>query len=639
LTQKTYFYLKGYQAGIDTTTLVKSGELSGIPKYDYSANFPTVSGGTIPFHLFSTQPVIPASQNSIGSFIGYSEVAEVNLDGSYTIYKYTNYSDGTAYKDTWPDMFQNLSSPAQLFPFPNDDHSEWRGKLKLVQYFQNNNHEVAAKAYNNFQLIYNNAGGNTQVHSINGGEIMSSCDDYVVLGAANSYDLGSYVPTTETDYTFNADNTSVQKVTSTIYNSSYKKINSTSMTASDGTIVNTSYQYPFTQSDNVSAAMVAKNIVSPIISQETDKGGNIVSIAKNVYQQWASDSNPGVTMFMPASTQIQVGNNASETRKNYLAYDLFGNLTTEAKPGGENIAYQWGYNNQYPTVKIENAANTLNSLTTTTNSTGNSNLIFTPTSGQQSISFNVSGTTNTTLTLAFSGPPSPANALVELNCTVTDANGHGSGNQQLCLCTGTASCGGGVNSRSLGVLPAGTYTLTASYAFAPTLSSTVYVQAVYPTSTTTTNTTGIKEFYYNGFEDDGTGKAATVYQPAHTGRKYSTATTVSWTAPNTRAYVISYWYYLSGVWKYSGEINYTATSYTLNSGVAAGATVFDDVRIYPKDALMTTYTYDPLVGATSSTDPKNVTVYYEYDSMQRLMNVKDKDGNILKHMEYHYQGQ
>ncbi len=58
-----------------------------------------------------------------------------------------------------------------------------------------------------------------------------------------------------------------------------------------------------------------------------------------------------------------------------------------------------------------------------------------------------------------------------------------------------------------------------------------------------------------------------------------------------------------------------------------------------QNAQVTTYTYNPLVGMTSSTDAKGETTYYEYDTFQRLMNVKDKDGNIIKHMDYHYQGQ
>lgn len=56
-------------------------------------------------------------------------------------------------------------------------------------------------------------------------------------------------------------------------------------------------------------------------------------------------------------------------------------------------------------------------------------------------------------------------------------------------------------------------------------------------------------------------------------------------------------------------------------------------------AQVTTYTYTPLVGLTSSTDPQGMTTTYEYDSFQRLINIKDKDGNIVKHTDYHYQAQ
>jgi YD repeat-containing protein len=65
----------------------------------------------------------------------------------------------------------------------------------------------------------------------------------------------------------------------------------------------------------------------------------------------------------------------------------------------------------------------------------------------------------------------------------------------------------------------------------------------------------------------------------------------------------------------------------------------DELRLYPADAQMTTYTYDPLVGMTSETAPNGVTTYYEYDSFGRLYRVKDQDGNIVKQYEYHYANQ
>ncbi len=62
----------------------------------------------------------------------------------------------------------------------------------------------------------------------------------------------------------------------------------------------------------------------------------------------------------------------------------------------------------------------------------------------------------------------------------------------------------------------------------------------------------------------------------------------------------------------------------------------DDLRLYPVGAMMSTYTYDPLVGMTSSTDPNGIVTRYEYDSFGRLKNVKDNDGKITSRNYYHY---
>ncbi len=60
------------------------------------------------------------------------------------------------------------------------------------------------------------------------------------------------------------------------------------------------------------------------------------------------------------------------------------------------------------------------------------------------------------------------------------------------------------------------------------------------------------------------------------------------------------------------------------------------LRISLPNALVTTYTYKPLVGTTSVTDSKGMTTYYEYDAFLRLKAVKDHDGNMLKQTDYHY---
>ncbi len=57
------------------------------------------------------------------------------------------------------------------------------------------------------------------------------------------------------------------------------------------------------------------------------------------------------------------------------------------------------------------------------------------------------------------------------------------------------------------------------------------------------------------------------------------------------------------------------------------------------NALVTTYTYDPLVGVTSVTDPRGYTMYYEYDEFNRLQYVRDADNNLISENQYNYKNQ
>lgn len=56
----------------------------------------------------------------------------------------------------------------------------------------------------------------------------------------------------------------------------------------------------------------------------------------------------------------------------------------------------------------------------------------------------------------------------------------------------------------------------------------------------------------------------------------------------------------------------------------------------PANAMILTYTYKPLVGVTSITDPRGRSIFYEYDSFGRLLRSRDHEGNILEEYEYHF---
>jgi YD repeat-containing protein len=126
----------------------------------------------------------------------------------------------------------------------------------------------------------------------------------------------------------------------------------------------------------------------------------------------------------------------------------------------------------------------------------------------------------------------------------------------------------------------------------------------------------------------------------------------------SKKYVVSYWS-KSGPLQVNGTTavtGYTYNGYTyyehLVANPASGtitvsstvgpetpAATIDELRLYPSDAQMETYTYEPLVGVTSHSDIGGKITYYEYDGAKRLLDIRDQKRNILKAYCYNFAGQ
>ncbi len=120
--------------------------------------------------------------------------------------------------------------------------------------------------------------------------------------------------------------------------------------------------------------------------------------------------------------------------------------------------------------------------------------------------------------------------------------------------------------------------------------------------------------------------------------------------PSGSQYVVSYWSYngaanVNGVSPTVGPTRNGWTYYehllptTTTSIIIGGSSTIDELRLYPATAKMTSYTYLPLFGVSTVSDVNNRINYYEYDGFQRVLRIRDQDGNIVKTFEYHYQDQ
>ncbi len=163
------------------------------------------------------------------------------------------------------------------------------------------------------------------------------------------------------------------------------------------------------------------------------------------------------------------------------------------------------------------------------------------------------------------------------------------------------------------------------------------------------------EAAYTSFEADGSGnwsipstaRAATGYtgSSAYLLSNGNITTTIANVA---KSYVVSYWSQngsvnVNGVAASQGATHngWTYFEHIIPAGATSvtvsGTFTIDELRMYPVDAQMQTYTYLPLIGISSQCDAKNYVTYYEYDAQQRLYRLRDQDRNIIKRYDYKYQ--
>jgi hypothetical protein len=168
----------------------------------------------------------------------------------------------------------------------------------------------------------------------------------------------------------------------------------------------------------------------------------------------------------------------------------------------------------------------------------------------------------------------------------------------------------------------------------------------------------ISDVAYTSFEADGTGNwTISAFKLGTTGGltgnnfdTLATGATISKSGLTAaRTYLVTYWSKngpatISGSTVTTGLVKkgwtfyqHTLAASSTSVSITGSGIILDELRLYPTDAQMTTYTYTPLVGMTSSCSVNSLTTYYEYDGLNRLLRIRDVDGNIIKQYDYQYQ--
>jgi hypothetical protein len=90
----------------------------------------------------------------------------------------------------------------------------------------------------------------------------------------------------------------------------------------------------------------------------------------------------------------------------------------------------------------------------------------------------------------------------------------------------------------------------------------------------------------------------------------------------------------TAVTNYNGWYLYSKTITGVTSITVSGTGTIDELRLHPAEANMMTYTYEPNIGITSAVDANNTVIYNEYDNLNRLKVVRDRNKNVVQKYEY-----
>ncbi len=640
---KRYYYISNYSNTSNPATDPSSGILGARIKYEFDRFFTKVdtSPATYQTRRISSQTVLPASENSFGVHVGYSEVTEHNNDGSYSKYFFNNYGPG--FLDDSAVVLQDRT----MYDVTNSRARE-RGTLSRSEQYTSNNKLLEKKTIDYIALNRNT----DYVRGMRGaieGICNGSHTGRVMWATAYRIYTYAYLPKSEivTSYSQTSSDSLVTKKYF-FYNDSTRLLVKDSILSSKGNPVCNYYYYP------TDVIKYAPNVVAPItqtlgyMKQKNMIGFPVqtISTLKTGASEWVTDIT--VTkfknfdslvkpyqvfkFFQPAGQVTKTANhlyrigfsggverdsfpNNTELIATYSKYDLRGNITTHAKDQDISHAYLWKNNFKYPVAKAINSYNNIGYSYSTT--VERLSIVQPKVQYYAAGAFRHYRAGNISIKLIWNNQEISTDS--SKSRIVIIVRGGGIDRKMEIKSSRTAT----ITNVPPGIYSYNIYSDQLNTADAGKIVITYNGQEVQQTTTNTQN-----QFFYEGFEES----MPSGVKPFAGSNCHKGSYQVPYVVPAGGTYHIDYRYLDGGVWKYRKR--FYANNMTINEGTA-----IDEVRVFRTDTDITTYTYDPGFGLTSKSDVNGKTEKYIYDGLGRLTTVKDDKENILKRICYTYYGQ
>jgi hypothetical protein len=610
---RNFKYVSNYES--DHNSTISSGVLARKPKY-YFQNWPlkAKSGGTFFMSLFSVNSIVPLA-NVLGPHIGYSEVIEQRNDGSYTVYKFSNFQSNSSLYD---DEYQLNTLNVNEGPYDKiNDLSLLRGKILSKKIIDVNNNPVKETNYR-YRYDINSLKENENFFQISSNvKYQNVCQGFatsVYFGGAYKnyyfdYDLVEEETINYLEGGMVKETTTYEKIDDEILNTNVRFLKEISNSTSNSGNVKTYFSYP---SDFNLSTLTNAFRIGDIVQTRRYMDNYLLETTKMEYA-WINGQ------YVPSKfLKSRNGSSVLKPEITFDHYDNIGNLLQFTTMEGIVTSTLWGYNSLMPIAMVSNANYHPEDIEKRIS------LSFNVNRGQERkhISDNIVLNGDARVDIDITGLYDPVNMSNPVTCQL-QFTGQQSGYYRAVDFTdeGTVSI----------YFTNDTFTLWVEASSNAVVSGNVtYTQMQYAEEE--------NEIYYESFEEHPSGITVNSVQ----GENAKTGIKIFSGVYNIPHETIKPGFYRISYWESSDKINweYKYSEGTVNTGsslsIGALGNYIDEVRVYPRDAFMTSYTHDPFIGITSKNDNDNLIEYYEYDKSGRLLNIRDKEQTIIKKYEYNY---